>query len=160
VHVLGWPDGLRSRWADKISPEPMSGCWLWIGHMSGRGYGVAHLKKKRLGAHRAVYEELVGKIPSGLEVDHLCRNRICVNPQHLEPVTKRTNILRGVGMGARHARATACPRGHEYTTGNYYPRRGGGRNCRPCALEGSRAACLRLRGDKPPRWGRWSDRHR
>lgn len=65
-------------------------------------------------AHRLVYELLVGPIPDGLQLDHLCRNRGCVRPDHLEPVTRRTNILRGTGPSAIHARKTQCPHGHPY----------------------------------------------
>ena len=83
-------------------------------------------------AHRVVYEILVGPIPVGLELDHLCRNRACVNPDHLEPVTTRTNLLRGYSPWACRARQTHCKRGHEFTPENTYGTGDGRRYCRTC----------------------------
>lgn len=93
--------------------EDGSGCWLWTGAMYKNGYGYVYvLGRNRTGAHRAVYEKLVGPIPRGLVLDHLCRNPRCVNPGHLEVVTRRVNNLRGVGINARYAARTHCDRGH------------------------------------------------
>lgn len=95
-----------------------SGCWQWTGAGSGAGYGSIP-KSARRGtplAHRAVYAILVGPIPTGLTLDHLCRNRRCVNPEHLEAVDVRTNVLRGVGRSAENARRTKCIRGHKLRT--------------------------------------------
>jgi hypothetical protein len=77
--------------------EPVTGCWIWQWSKDHNGYGVACLNGRRMGAHRAVYIEHRGRIPDGLFLDHLCRNPICVNPDHLEPVTPRENLLRGLG---------------------------------------------------------------
>lgn len=93
--------------------------------------GYVALGKKRQLAHRAIYETLVGPIPAGLTLDHLCRNRWCVNPQHLEPVTARENVLRGEGLSARRARQTNCKRGHALTVDNVYAGRRE-RRCRIC----------------------------
>src|ERR1700723_1857889 len=87
-------------------------CWEWLGSPGDSGYGhFWHEGKKRL-AHRFSYELFVEAIPAGLVIDHLCRNHICVNPDHLEPVTDRVNILRGEGPAARNVLATECHRGH------------------------------------------------
>lgn len=94
------------------------GCWQWKSLRSGDGYGrVRHQKKDQL-AHRVVYELLVGPIPEGLTLDHLCRNRGCVRPAHLEPVTLAENTRRGQGMSARNARKTHCLNGHALTSEN------------------------------------------
>jgi hypothetical protein len=87
-------------------PPGLGPCWLWKGHVGPNGYGYAGKGKL---AHRVVYEALVGPIPDGLDLDHLCRVRACVNPAHLEPVTRAENLWRGA-----LARLTACPRGHPY----------------------------------------------
>ena len=84
-------------------------CWLWG---NNKRYGRYEKNGKRYIAHRFVYEALVGKIPKGFELDHLCRNPPCVNPKHLEPVTPRENKLRGIGVGAMAIKRTHCPKGH------------------------------------------------
>lgn len=89
-------------------------CWNWIACIGGAGYGQFYSGERLVGAHRWSYEHFVGPIPFGLTIDHLCRNRPCVNPQHLEPVTKRENNLRGVGSPAKNAAKIHCKRGHEF----------------------------------------------
>lgn len=91
-----------------------------------------------VGAHRVVYEELVGPIPDGLMLDHLCRVRHCVNPEHLEPVTNRENVLRGEGHSAKAARATHCLKGHPYAGENLRILSNGWRRCRACHRERER----------------------
>jgi hypothetical protein len=100
---------------EKISPEPNSGCWLWMGSISPNGYAYVYVQAKRGPdlVHRILYEQKNGYIPTGLELDHLCRVRCCVNPDHLEPVTRRENVRRGLGPVARNMQKTHCPRGHE-----------------------------------------------
>ena len=105
---------------DRATPEPNSGCWLWDRAISQTGYGNICVDGKYRGAHRVVYEALVGPIPEGLHLDHRCRVRACVNPNHLEPVSQRENSLRGVGAAAVNARQTHCRHGHELTPENTY----------------------------------------
>lgn len=122
-----------------------TGCWVWTGYVGHSGYGQLEFRGKKYTAHRVVYESAVGEVPPGLVLDHLCRNRACVNPDHLEPVTHRVNILRGVSPSADHARMTHCTRGHELTPENLYIRSCGRRACRPCTLQRNREYVARRR---------------
>lgn len=107
-------------------------CWLWVGSLTSAGYGKIYDDTRRLSqAHRVMYEALVGPVPAGKELDHTCRVRRCVRPDHLEPVTHRENLLRGDTLAARHAKVTHCPRNHEYTPENIIWK-GTRRNCRAC----------------------------
>lgn len=108
-------------------PEPNSGCWIWRGPDKGNGYG----RFKRGSAHRASYEAFVGQIPQGLHLDHLCRNPMCINPGHLEPVTPKENVLRGFGVTALNARKTECKYGHPFTPENTIIKKFG-KACRIC----------------------------
>lgn len=112
-------DLLPERIAEKISPEPMSGCWLYTGTLwNGYGYAYDKHSQKTKPVHRVVYGLLVGAIPPGLTIDHLCRNRACVNPHHMEAVTIKVNALRGTSPTAINARKQRCVRGHEYSHRN------------------------------------------
>lgn len=119
-------------------------CWLWTGSAS-RGYGAFTVSVGRTGvsAYRYAYELLVGPIPNGLELDHLCRVRQCVNPAHLEPVTHRENLMRGATIIAKHAAQTHCLHGHPFDEANTYTKRGA-RECRACRATTS----ARFRGAK------------
>jgi hypothetical protein len=107
-------------------------CWEWAGAHNRDGYGTAYKDGRPQGAHRVIYELLVGPIPDGLQIDHLCRNRGCVNPAHMEPVTKKVNLLRGEGVGARFARKTHCANGHPFDAENTRITPAGYRVCRTC----------------------------
>ena len=116
-----------------------SDCWLWARNVisSKCDYGKIFINGKYKLAHRVVYESLVGPIPEGMDMDHLCRVPRCVNPQHLEPVTRSENVRRGMA-GILQVRVTECPYGHPYTTNNTYVYRDGRRKCRACAREYNR----------------------
>ena len=132
------------------SPCP-TGCWEWTGSRHPQGYGQfskgrGHEKRPTKFAHRLAYLALIGDIPEGLELDHLCVNTPCVNPWHLEPVTRRTNLERGpYSAGKPQAAKTHCPQGHEYSEENTY-RWGGMRHCRECGRVRSLARWRRLHG--------------
>lgn len=114
-------------------------CWIWEGQRVNSGYGMTrwwvgkgHSNASKL-AHRMSYELTKGNIPVGKQLDHLCRNRICVNPDHLEPVTNKENVLRGDGLCAENARKIVCKRGHPLTAENVYTNPRNMRTCRTCS---------------------------
>lgn len=111
-------------------------CWNWVGGKTPEGYGqmsVPSLRRPFM-AHRIAYELLIGPIPMGLHLDHLCRNPGCVNPAHLEPVTCKENVLHGVGLTAKNARKTHCAKGHSLAEGLFYTRKDKTqRYCKICA---------------------------
>ena len=122
-------------------PEPNSGCWLWLGTVSKRGYGRMTISsgktatKKTRFAHIVSYELVNGPVPKGLQIDHLCRVRCCINPEHLEAVTGSVNTLRGLLPATARARLRAlthCRHGHEFTVENTYITPDGRRSCRAC----------------------------
>lgn len=118
-------------------------CWLWTGADNGDGYGQIHENGRTAYTHRVAYEALVGPIPGGLVVDHVvewgCGDRRCVNPLHMEVVTHKVNLRRGVGPTAIHAAKTHCPKGHPYDEENTYIDKRGSRVCRTCRREDMRA---------------------
>jgi len=127
----------EERFVAKIDKSD-DGCWNWTNVVSGT-YGRFYVDGKHVQAHRFSYELYVGPIPDGLDLDHLCRNRLCVNPAHLEPVTRQENILRGCRA---RGQKTHCVNGHEYTPENTYTSANSPnhRFCRACALNSSRRA--------------------
>lgn len=134
--------GIVERFMAKV--EKTDACWMWSAGKTTAGYGQFYPKPRRgTYAHRWSYEYHIGPIPEGLHIDHLCRNRACVNPDHLEPVTQRTNTLRGASSAALRAAQTVCIHGHPFTPENTMIRkRGNGarhRQCREC----NRISCMR-----------------
>jgi hypothetical protein len=124
---------------DQYVLDPETGCWNWISSRGRHGYGVWRLGRGvGQAAHRAVYERLVGPIPVGLVLDHLCRNPSCVNPEHVESVTQRENVMRGIGLTAQNAAKTHCPKGHEYSPENTGGGQGRSRHCKACNRDQAR----------------------
>lgn len=123
-------------WLNVIMPTDRAACWEWCGSKTKKGYSYMTAPReegaKQLPAHRVSYELNVGPIPHGLVIDHLCRNRGCVNPAHLEPVTGLENVRRGDAPPVKRGRSASCPNGHLYTPDNTQ-RRGGVRRCLACA---------------------------
>lgn len=110
-----------------------AGCWQWTSPLDHQGYPHLYYEGRTQRAHRVGYQLLVGPIPEGLTLDHLCRNRGCVNPEHLEPVTLKVNHERGA-----RAQQTHCKRGHEFTPENTYVSAKNCRTCRRCQADAIR----------------------
>lgn len=134
----------EERFWGKVDRRGPDDCWEWAGFVDGGGYGKFRFAGKSVRAHRFIYEKEVGPIPEGLDLDHLCRNRACVNPAHLEAVDRRTNLLRGVGQSAVNARKTHCVHGHPFDGDNIYILPNGWRRCRTCWRESNRARRRRV----------------
>lgn len=122
----------EQRLIERRSVAP-TGCWEWSGYHAKTGYGTMAFGGKPEYVHRVSWEVFRGPIPIGLQIDHLCRNRSCFNPDHLEPVPQAENIRRGEGVSGINARKTHCQKGHEFTPENTYLSRGF-RSCRTCVL--------------------------
>ncbi|MFJ6579277.1 HNH endonuclease signature motif containing protein [Streptomyces sp. NPDC091368] len=130
--------GVLDRLWGRISVDS-DGCWLWTGRRLPTGYGRIQIARSDMYAHRVVYMIVTGVIEDGLHLDHLCRNPPCCNPDHLEPVTCRENILRSpVAIAAINAKKTHCKRGHALTGGNVVLASNGSRRCRTCSIQAGR----------------------
>lgn len=117
-------------------PEPNTGCWLWLMAICADGYGRISIERRSRLAHRASWEAHRGVIPTGLVIDHVCRNRACVNPDHLRVTTIGDNVRCGDGPTGQHLRATRCIRGHAFDSENTYRYASTGwRMCRTCQRE-------------------------
>lgn len=152
THARGWCRLHYQRWKDKgdvlwepPTPPSMreriergisktaSGCWEWQGSISSSGYGRLSKNNRPAYSHRESYEAFVGPIPEGFQIDHLCRNTKCCNPEHLEAVTPLTNGMRSKSFAARKARQTHCIHGHPLSGDNLYIRpKEGWRMCKTC----------------------------
>ena len=135
---------VKKRFMKYVSINP-NGCWDWTGGKNRQGYGHFHLDGDWR-AHRAAWLLFKGPLPE-LQLDHLCRNRACVNPEHLEPVTNRINVMRGI-LGevsrARQLSKTHCPRSHEYTIENTRLYKGS-RICKECSKKSARASWMKYK---------------
>ena len=149
---------LLERFRAKYRVNPETGCWDWLGAKGGGDYGHMRMGGRAGGrqvvAHRIAYELFKGPIPEGLEIDHACRNRGCVNPAHLDVMTHRENGLRGISPPAVNARKTRCDRGHPLEGENLRIDYRGDRTCVTCARERERlrSRARRERGEIPT-WG-------
>ena len=123
--------GSSVRFIKHCKLDKKTGCWVWQLSIDRTGYGKYHNKEKTCWAHRFAYRLFKGKFRPELVLDHLCRNRICVNPNHLEEVTMKTNNLRGYGVGGINYRKTHCDNGHEFSKDNTY-RYQDRRDCKTC----------------------------
>jgi hypothetical protein len=121
-----------SRFMAKVDTDGPNGCWIWKGYVGKDGYGRWRMPEESHsgGAHRAAYRMMVGPIPEGRHLDHLCRNPSCVNPKHLEPVTPQVNVDRGL-----RGQWTECGKGHPFSGENLGKRKDGRRYCKTCSRE-------------------------
>lgn len=156
--ALVLPDRLWSK-VDRNGPVPehrpdLGPCWVWTGAKTNAGYGQLGRrmggKQFSMMAHRLAYEAVVGPIPDGLQIDHLCRVPSCVRPDHLEPVTLKENLMRGVGPSAINAKKTTCKRGHPLSGDNLFTWRDR-RGCLICRKSSSDAHHARQKAARAAR---------
>lgn len=135
-------ESLSERFWEKVDRSGGSkACWVWLAAIKPDGYAAFWVSaaRKTRSAHLVLYEATHGAVPSGLTLDHLCRNRACVNPAHLEVVTRGENVLRGIGPTAVNARKTHCPKNHPLQGENLYVDGNGKRSCLICRAATARA---------------------
>ena len=143
-----------ARFETKYVPEPMSGCYIWIAGLNKGGYGKFKMSQPRQtkAAYKVAYELFIGPVPPGLQLDHKCRVRCCVNPYHLEPVTNKENLARGINANRIKE---YCPYGHPYAGDNVYRRFNKGcwaRFCRTCERIRNLRYYHERRGQSEARW--------
>ena len=129
--LYGYRLGNLERFWTHVDINP-GGCWLWKAGSSNRGYGKFWADGNTWSAYRWLYQAVIGKVPKGLTLDHICRTRLCVNPAHLEIVSVKENVLRGIGITAVNAKKTHCKHGHLFDEQNTYLVSDGSRACRTC----------------------------
>lgn len=129
--MKGRPNTLESILSNAVKNEE-TGCLEWTLYRTAKGYGLTSYRGRTHFAYRIVYELSVGPIPDGLVLDHLCRNPACINVEHLEPVTPRTNLMRGNTRAAKNTKKTHCKRGHPFSGENLGITHRGGRFCKTC----------------------------
>jgi len=127
------PESAAKRFWAKVYTQ--NGCWQWLAAKDRDGYGVFTYKKRQLRAPRVAYRLSVGDIPDSMTIDHLCKQPWCVNPDHMEVVSVRENVMRSGSLGAINARKTHCKNGHKLELGNLYFPKNGQRECRRCRLD-------------------------
>lgn len=125
-------------WTNVCKSNDVAGCWEWIGPIGGRGYGILTINGRQLKAHRVSFEVSVVPVPAGLHLHHLCGNRRCVRPSHLQIITPADHVLIGGSFSAQNARKTHCYRGHPLSGPNLRIGPKGQRICRVCRTESSR----------------------
>lgn len=136
---------VMERFESYIFPEPNTGCWLWLGTCTGSPFKYAMFwnGEKVVKAHRWIFEQIKGPIPTNMVIDHQCRMTTCVNPNHLRVVSQRENILCGLAPAALQHRQTHCIHGHELNDANTYRGPTGRRQCKPCRrLTDRKRKCL------------------
>jgi hypothetical protein len=121
----------KRRFLSFLEMKPNCGCWFWMGAVS-KGYGNFSIKAEGFQAHRVSFHLFNGPLLQGLQIDHLCRNKLCVRPDHLEQVSARENTLRGRGPSAINAKRTNCNFGHALSGDNLLMRKDGSRRCKKC----------------------------
>lgn len=141
------PMNIEQRFLAKVVKT--DSCWFWTGSNNGLGYGEIRINNRKVYAHRWAYEHWRGPIPEGLHIDHLCRNASCVNPDHLEPVTCKENVRRGLAPGLKpERRHETCKHGHPFAEYAYPRKDGKGRNCAECNRRASREYQCRKRAER------------
>ena len=141
------PNPPERRFWSRVDKGDGADCWVWNHRLTGHGYGYFFLEGRTVLAHVVAWRWANGPVPTGLELDHRCRNRSCVRPSHLEPVTHRENILRSpTAPAAINARKTHCIHGHEFDDENTHITPEGYRSCRACHRNRERERQRRLRG--------------
>lgn len=132
VNRLPMTASMAERFEHYVDRLP-SGCWQWTGYLKPNGYGSIWDGTRKVYAHRYAHELHNGPIPAGMQIDHLCLNKACVNPAHLDVVTQKVNLLRADGSPAINARKTHCKRGHKFTDDNTRTNSRGHRVCKECS---------------------------
>lgn len=139
-------------WSKVNKTNSTDDCWIWNGPFRSSDktkYGIFFTynngKQITNGAHRYIYEQLIGTIPNGLVIDHLCNTPSCVNPNHLNATTQKENVLRSNGLSAKNARKTHCPQGHPYDEINTsVSKTNGSRTCRKCSIAKTKKYRLKM----------------